>query len=315
MNLISGSGQIVFMRKSLAALVALAFLTTLFGLSDGAKATEQVGVSLYLLNIGDFNPSTGSFTADFYLDFKCVNTCPSMSYEFLNGRANYVHNMTADPNERLYRIQGSFNSPMDWSKSPFDRQTLSIVLGDIRATNNSINYTSNLAGSGVDPSVAVGGWKVVGFSASADYHGFGASNVLRPNYVFGMEISRNWLDTFLKLFLPILVLMIIVLSTFFTTMDKMLTRLGIVSTALVAAALFHVIATVQMPAPGFFTFTDMFMTLNYALLAAVFILNIVMMSVFDRGAKERSARINMLARMGMIAATAALYAILFIILA
>ncbi len=36
---------------------------------------QDVNVSLYLLNLGKYDVGTGSFTADFYLQFQCDYDC------------------------------------------------------------------------------------------------------------------------------------------------------------------------------------------------------------------------------------------------
>jgi len=83
-------------------------------------SAQEVHVGLYILNLGKFDISTGSFTADFYMSMKCPGGCPPDSFEFINGRASSIDKMIDEPNEKFYRIQANLNSPIDLKMFPFD---------------------------------------------------------------------------------------------------------------------------------------------------------------------------------------------------
>ncbi|MBI2546769.1 hypothetical protein HYV81_06340, partial [Candidatus Woesearchaeota archaeon] len=53
-------------------------------------AAEEVSVSTYILNLGEYSQETGSFKADFYLHFKCEAACNPETFEFINGRASSI---------------------------------------------------------------------------------------------------------------------------------------------------------------------------------------------------------------------------------
>ncbi|MCX8178915.1 MAG: hypothetical protein N3D75_03750 [Candidatus Aenigmarchaeota archaeon] len=101
------------------AIVLVAFLIMPF-----AYAAEEVYTSLYMLNLGRFDISTGSFTADFYLTLECEKSCPKIDFEFMNGRASSFEKLIDQPGLKSYRIQANLVSPIDLKKFPFDNQTL-----------------------------------------------------------------------------------------------------------------------------------------------------------------------------------------------
>ena len=93
-----------------------------------ASAQEEIGIGLYLLNLGKFEVATGAFTADFYLSIKCKEECPALKYEFMNGRAASTEKIIDEPNEKFYRIQANLNSPINLKRFPFDSQKIEIIL-------------------------------------------------------------------------------------------------------------------------------------------------------------------------------------------
>jgi len=95
------------MKKLIFLLAFILLLTPL------VAAQEEVQVGLYLLNLGKFDISTGSFTADFYLSMECENECSPENFEFMNGRASTIEKIIDDPNLKFYRIQANLNSQID----------------------------------------------------------------------------------------------------------------------------------------------------------------------------------------------------------
>src|SRR3989344_2173793 len=91
---------------------------------------KEVQVGLYLLNLGKFDIATGSFTADFYLDFECDSVCPQFDFEFMNGRASSTDKIIDKPKEKFYRIQANLNSPVNLRSFPFDKQKMEIIIED-----------------------------------------------------------------------------------------------------------------------------------------------------------------------------------------
>ncbi|MEM0475506.1 MAG: hypothetical protein QW343_01805, partial [Candidatus Norongarragalinales archaeon] len=59
---------------------ALVFLLTFLAFFNAAQPI-QVRTSVYVLNLGKFEVSTGSYTIDFYLNFECDSEC-NPQFEF-----------------------------------------------------------------------------------------------------------------------------------------------------------------------------------------------------------------------------------------
>src|SRR3989338_8705561 len=93
---------------------------------------QDVDVGLYVLNLGKFDVATGSFTADFYISFKCKRTCNVDDFEFMNGKAVSIDNIEDSPKEKFYRVQANLNSQVDLKRFPFDSQKMQIIIEDKR---------------------------------------------------------------------------------------------------------------------------------------------------------------------------------------
>jgi hypothetical protein len=121
---------------------------------------KDVNVGAYILNLGNFDIVAGSFTADFYLSFKCNNTRPPLDFEFMNGRASSLDKIIDEPNEKFYMVQANLNSPIDLKKFPFDSQELEIIIEDKTKTTEELICIPNKEETGIDESIAFVGWNM-----------------------------------------------------------------------------------------------------------------------------------------------------------
>jgi hypothetical protein len=89
-----------------------------------------------------------------------------------------------------------------------------------------------------------------------------------------VDIARIPMNSFLKTFMPVLIMMLLVMTSFILDPDKVTTRLAAVSSALLASVMFHVSISGQIPPVGYLTFADKFMVLTYLILLACFCLSL-----------------------------------------
>lgn len=259
-------------------MLAFAFLLAMpILLAEENAEPEVVQVAVYILNLGKFDLTTGSFTVDFYLGLKCSNPCSPETFEFMNGRASSIEKIIDEPNEKFYRIQANLNSQVGLKEFPFDQQDMQIVLEDKENTIDALQYQSLTEESGIDDSIAFTGWKINGWTAEVKEHYYPVYDEIYSQYVFNINISKIIFNSFLKTFLPVIFITLVVLFSFLLDPDKVPTRLGMVGSSLVASVMFHVSISSQIPPVGYLTFADKFMILTYFVLLASFILNIAML--------------------------------------
>ncbi len=68
----------------LLSILVVCFLVSIISLVDASEVNE-VSIGIYILNLGKFDISTGSFTADFYMSMTCSKNCSEQDFEFANG--------------------------------------------------------------------------------------------------------------------------------------------------------------------------------------------------------------------------------------
>ncbi|MEM4153000.1 MAG: hypothetical protein QXK80_02715 [Candidatus Pacearchaeota archaeon] len=277
-----------------------------------AQEPEKVKVSIYVLNLGKFDLATGTFTADFYLGFKCENYC-NIDFEFMNGRASSIEKIIDSENEKFYRIQANLMSPIDLKKFPFDKQKLQIIIEDKKKTIEDMVYVVNLEESGIDPSIIFVGWNLEDWKAEVKEHNYEVYNETYSQYVFTIPISRILINAIFKTFLPIIFIILVMLSSFVLDPDKITTRLSMVGSALVASVMFHVSLINQIPPVGYLTFIDKFMILTYFVMLLSFLINVVILEMQERKNESIVKKIHSYTEFGMFILVPTLYVLLFLI--
>jgi hypothetical protein len=274
-------------------------------------SAEKVGVGLYVLNLGKYDVATGSFTADFYLSMKCKSNC-SVDFEFMNGRAASTDKIIDEPNEKFYRIQANLNSPVDLMRFPFDTQHMKIILEDKTRTVDELRFVPVKAESGIDDSIAFTGWNIDGWQAYTTNHTYDIYDETYSQYVFNIDISRIYLNSFLKTFLPIFFMMLIVMFTFIMDTDKIPTRLTVTTSSLVASVMFHISISNQIPPVGYLTVADRFMILTYFVILAASVLNIVLLELSEQKKAALVEKIHRKTEYAVFIVVPLIYALFFL---
>jgi hypothetical protein len=294
------------------AKLLLAFALVLF-IAPIAHA-KDVEVGVYVLNLGKFDVTAGTFTADFYIDFKCSTNCSPEGFEFVNGRATSMDKIIDEPNEKFYRIQAALNSPMDLKKFPFDSQKIGFIIEDKTKTIKELRYLASPFNSALDDEVFIPGWGITGWDVFTRKHNYDIYNETYSQFVFNIDISRFALSSFLKTFLPVMFIILIVLFSFIMDPDKLTTRIAMVSSGLLAAVMFHVSISNQIPSVGYLTFADKFMILTYFVLLLSFLINIVMLEFTEQKKAKLVQKIHHYTEFTMFILVPVLYVLLFLIL-
>jgi len=286
----------------------------LFALLSIPQAHAQdVKVSVYVLNLGKFDVATGTFTVDFYLDMQCDTNCSPEMFEFMNGRATSVDKIIDTPTEKYYRIQANLNSPVDLRRFPFDKQDMKIIIEDKKSTIDDIRYVPADDESGIDKSVTFTGWKLDGWNSSVTEHYYDVYNETYSQYQFNISISKIFFNSFIKTFLPILFIMLIVLFTFVLDPDKIMTRLSMTTAALTAAVMFHISISNQIPPVGYMTLADQFMVVTYFILLTIIVLNVFMLKLAEKKHTEKVEKYHRMTEFSMFIIVPLIYLLWFLL--
>jgi hypothetical protein len=258
-------------------------------------APAPVKVGVYLLNITDFDPRNGMFSADYYLDLRSAGVNPT-KYELMNGTVLSKSDMSdGRPNIYLYRVRSRMLADMDFRRYPFDRHQLSISLEDELLNAQQLTYAVEPGKSGIDPAVRVPGWDLDPvWKGEVDGHHYDIYDDTYSRYNFRITISRQVLGVFVKSLLPALLVVLGGLSSLLLGADKIVNRLTVLTASQVASVVLHLNMTSAIPPVGYMTFADRFMVVNYLGLVGGIGLTALTVYFHERKREEKVALVSRL---------------------
>jgi len=222
--------------------------------------------------VGNFDLTKGTFISDFYLVFKWSdqNLSPS-AFEFINGRATskekIYESIENGSCEVWYRIQASLYMSPDFTNYPFDSQELPIIIEDGKNNISMLRYTALREIGGYENTVSVPGWKVEGFEFYIEEHTYPWGEVY-SRAVFKLKLVREASATGAKLMLPPIIFCIVSGLSFFFKADKITHRIGLGTSTLISAVMFHLSQTTSLPPLPSLILIDKIMISVYVFLAS-----------------------------------------------
>lgn len=274
----------------------LVWLLCVAAMCLGASAAQaaDVRVGIYVNSFGKLDMSSGAYSADLYLWMKSATPKDfPADFEFMNGGGSYekiTDNVTSDGKgwEKWWRIKATFTTPVDLKRYPFDSQKLQMVIEDKRATSDSVRYVPDDNGAAIEPGIVFAGFDITGIKPLVTEHKYPWGETY-SQYVFTVGTKRTVFNSFLKTFLPVIFIMLVVMASFILGPEQAGTRLAAVSSGLVACVMFHLSITASIPPLGYLTFADKFMVLTYFILLASFFVNARLMVLITKKKDAASA--------------------------
>ncbi len=256
-----------------------------------AQSDPTVTAGILLLDVQQVNLNSGTFSADFYLWFNSTGSPQTVQYELINGQATSV---TVDANSSTYqeyRIVGTFTSSLDFSNFPFDNHSLSIQVESRNLPSSQLTFVPDAKGSGVDPSVTLVGWNLLGSSIQAAPHVYSATQTF-SRLTFTFTIGRPAIQSFMANVFPIVLITLISLLAFFLPPTRSFERILIGVTTLIAAVEFNLSLLGQIPPANYLTIADKMMITVYALFLYSIGVTIVLARQVENKDFERAKRLN-----------------------
>ncbi|TVY05408.1 hypothetical protein [Paenibacillus cremeus] len=282
------------------------------------KGPREVGVGLYLLSMGKLDITSGTFNVDFYLTLKDTQPIEDKSFEVMNGRVS-KQDLIETKNDsdgkfvKIYRIIATQSTKTDLRKFPFDQQSLPIVVESTQEDNTQVKYVPIADETGIDADNSFPGWTIKGWSTKVNEHNYTVFNQQYSQYVFSVDITKIWFNSFIKTFLPVLFTILITLVIFIIAPDKVTTRLEIICSLLVAIAMFHISIFNQLPPVSYATVADEFMFLTYFILLACICLNVYIYKLLS-SKDSRMVSFDRKAKVGLFSCVPAAYIVFFVFL-
>ncbi|DAC72556.1 MAG TPA: hypothetical protein DSN98_04525 [Thermoplasmata archaeon] len=266
--------------KRITTIVLLFIGFSLFFSTLGLAAQEEqllkdkptINVGIYVISIGNFEFTKGTYVLDFYLMFQWEdqNISP-VNFEFMNGRATSKEKIyeaqTNNTSEVWYRVQASLFINPDFHSYPFDSQALKIILEDSKYNISTVTYAPMEDILGIDEQFRSAGWIIQSSNMSVAEHAYPWGEEY-SQLTYTIILERDAGLTAAKLLLPPIIFCIVSGLSFFFKADKITHRLGLGTSMLISAVMFHLSQTSALPPLPSLILIDKIMIAVYAFLAS-----------------------------------------------
>jgi hypothetical protein len=194
-----------------------------------------------------------------------------VSFEFMNGRATSKEKIydqqTNSSSEVWYRVQATLFITPEFNSYPFDLQDLKIIIEDSTFNSSTIAYVPMADVLGIDQQFRIAGWKIQSYSMNASTHSYPWGEEY-SQLTYTIKLERDAGLTAAKLLLPPIIFCIVSGLSFFFKADKITHRLGLGTSMLISAVMFHLSQTSSLPPLPSLILIDKIMIAVYAFLAS-----------------------------------------------
>jgi hypothetical protein len=221
-----------------------------FAKANSKPVTAKVA---FLLNtVDDYDVKTGTFTADFFVSFTSPEPMPSLALQFPNGKVETREIIADKPTFKLLRLSGSFKSPADLRKYPFDSQELKIVIEDDTRGIDQLRLVVDKERTQLARGFRAVGWQVAfaeGRTLEQSYPDrFENDDLFYSRYTFALGLDRYATSAAFKVFVPAFVIVFISLLGMWVPAEEMEVRSNSGAPMLAGAVLFHFALMLELPA-------------------------------------------------------------------
>jgi hypothetical protein len=193
------------------------------------------------------------------------------SFEFMNGRPitkeKIYEARTNETNEVWYRVQANLFITPEFNSYPFDTQDLKIILEDSKFNTSTLNYAPKQDIIGTDEQFSIAGWKIQSSDIEVTNHDYPWEESY-SQLTFTIKLTRDAGLTSTKLLLPPIIFCVVSGLSFFFKADKITHRLGLGTSMLISAVMFHLSQTSSLPPLPSLILIDKIMIAVYAFLAS-----------------------------------------------
>ena len=239
---------------------------------DVSTEENVITTGVYAISIGNFEFTKGTYIIDFYLVFRWSdqNLSPA-SFELMNGRAvskeKIYEEVTNESSEVWYRIQANLFITPEFKNYPFDSQNLKIIIEDSKYNTSTLIYSTLTDFTGIDDRFTLSGWNIESYNFNVEEHEYPWGEEY-SQLVYTVKLARETGPTIVKILLPPIIFCIVSGLSFFFKADKITHRLGLGTSMLISAVMFHLSQTSSLPALPFLILIDKIMISVYAFLAS-----------------------------------------------
>lgn len=218
---------------------------------------QKVYISIYLTDIQNINTKNQTFEAEFYLWLKWKEGRPGKNIEYMNAidTRNIFYDEWADTLQRVSaKVRGTFKSHFDVADFPFDKQTLKIRISDYDWNFDSLVYDVEQSKIGLSNEIFNDEWsiKLKEAKQSKEY----ISEDYFSVFEYSLEIERKSFSVFIKIILPLFIIMLIAFLNLFIPKDQIESGIGLGISSLLSIIALHFSIAAQLPDVNYATKVD-----------------------------------------------------------
>ena len=242
--------------------------------SPDSASPRNVLVTVYVVDFNRVDINAGTVGIDFYLHLTSNETITISDIELMNGMITSTSLVKDTPNEKEYRIIAVLTIEPDLLRYPFDSHTLAIKLEPALENEQEMILTTNQSENGIGPDADLPGWEIGRLWSDTRSVTYMPGEQPYSRIVFAYDIERDTTSTILKFFLPVILILIVSLSSLFMRISS---RLALNSSMFLSVVMIHWRIVDNIPSVTYATFLDLFMVITYGTLVMVLISGILIL--------------------------------------
>jgi Neurotransmitter-gated ion-channel ligand binding domain/Neurotransmitter-gated ion-channel transmembrane region len=284
-----------------------------------ANRPTQVSVGIWIVDINNIDSAQQNFTADIAIvlrwkDARLAHTGTGAVHHALDqiwtprvSIANETNSVVRKLPESaevepdgtvLYRQRyvGSFTQPLRLQSFPFDRQDFRIQFVAIRYRPDEVafvpdeNWIRNglQQGAGISQSITLPDWTVEKWDAKASVYSL-TPGLQYSGYVFEFTASRNVEHYILKVILPLVLIVMMSWSVFWTEPTNSNTQFSIAVTSMLTLIAYRFAVDTQLPRLPYMTRLDVFFLVS-TLLVFFSLIEVLVTTILDNNDQVARAK-------------------------
>jgi neurotransmitter-gated ion-channel len=300
---------VVFLAMSIQ-LVRSAEAPPLIERPGSGNGPTQVSVGIWIVDISNIDSAQQNFTADIavvlrWKDARLAHTGTGLAHYGLDqiwtprvGIANetssvvrkFPESAEVEPDGTvLYRQRyvGSFTQPLRLQSFPFDRQDFGIQFVAIRYQPDEVAFVPDenwihdglQKAAGISPSVTLADWAIERWDAKASVYAL-TPRMQYSGYVFEFTARRNVEYYILKVILPLVLIVMMSWSVFWTEPTNSNTQFSIAVTSMLTLIAYRFAVDTQLPRLPYMTRLDAFFLVS-TLLVFLSLIEVLVTTILD----------------------------------
>ena len=286
---------------------------------EAEKGPTQVSLGIWIVDITNIDSAQQNFTADIavvlrWKDTRLAHTGTGLAHYALdqiwtprvaiaNETSSVVRKLAesveVEPDGTvLYRQRytGAFTQHLRLESFPFDRQTFHIQFVAIRYRPNEVVFVPDqkwiddglLKAAGISGSITLPDWTVEGWDAKPDAYTL-IPGLQYSGYVFEFTASRNVQHYILKVILPLVLIVMMSWSVFWTEPTNSNTQFSIAVTSMLTLIAYRFAVDTQLPRLPYMTRLDVFFLVS-TLLVFLSLIEVLVTTVLDNNQQLERAK-------------------------